>query len=53
MIIRYPTIPARRQQVYATLNGSAMCCDFSWAHAFQPSLLLTVSPFYHFNLANY
>jgi hypothetical protein len=24
--------------------------DFSWAHTFQPSLLLTVSPFYHFNL---
>jgi outer membrane receptor protein involved in Fe transport len=27
--------------------------DFSWAHTFQPGLLLTVSPFYHFNLANY
>jgi len=27
--------------------------DFSWVHTFQPGLLLTVSPFYHFNLANY
>lgn len=27
--------------------------NFSWAHTFQPGLLLTVSPFYHFNLANY
>lgn len=25
----------------------------SWAHTFQPGLLLTVSPFYHFNIANY
>jgi len=27
--------------------------DFSWVHTFQPGLLLTVSPFYHYNLANY
>lgn len=27
--------------------------DFSWAHTFRPGLLLTVSPFYHFNVANY
>ena len=27
--------------------------DISWAHTFAPGLLLTVSPFYHFNLANY
>jgi outer membrane receptor for ferrienterochelin and colicin len=26
---------------------------FSWAHSFQPGLLLTVSPFYHYNRANY
>ncbi|HUI53965.1 MAG TPA: TonB-dependent receptor [Bryobacteraceae bacterium] len=26
---------------------------FSWVHTFQPGLLLTVSPFYHYNLANY
>lgn len=26
---------------------------FSWAHTFSPGLLLTVSPFYHFNRANY
>ncbi len=27
--------------------------DFSWVHAVKPGLLLTVSPFYHYNLANY
>ena len=27
--------------------------NFSWVHTFQPGLLLTVSPFYHFNRANY
>jgi outer membrane receptor protein involved in Fe transport len=27
--------------------------DFSWVHTFRPGLLLTVSPFYHFNVANY
>ena len=26
---------------------------FSWVHTFQPGLLLTVSPFYHYNRANY
>jgi len=26
---------------------------FSWVHTFQPGLLLTISPFYHYNLANY
>ncbi len=26
---------------------------FSWVHTFRPSLLLTVSPFYHNNRANY
>lgn len=26
---------------------------FSWIHTFRPSLLLTVSPFYHYNRANY
>jgi outer membrane cobalamin receptor len=26
---------------------------FSWAHTFNPGLLLTVSPFYHFNRANF
>jgi outer membrane receptor protein involved in Fe transport len=25
----------------------------SWVHAFQPGVLLTISPFYHFNQANY
>src|SRR5271157_3691844 len=27
--------------------------SFSWIHSFQPGLLLTVSPFYHYNQANY
>jgi hypothetical protein len=26
---------------------------FSWVHTFNPNLLLTVSPFYHYNQANY
>jgi outer membrane cobalamin receptor len=26
---------------------------FSWAHTFNPGLLVTVSPFYHFNRANF
>jgi TonB dependent receptor-like, beta-barrel/Carboxypeptidase regulatory-like domain/TonB-dependent Receptor Plug Domain len=27
--------------------------SLSWAHTFRPGMLLTVSPFYHFNRANY
>jgi hypothetical protein len=27
--------------------------DFSWGHTFRPGVLLTVSPFYHLNRANY
>jgi len=27
--------------------------NFSWVRTFQPGMLLTVSPFYHFNRANY
>jgi hypothetical protein len=27
--------------------------SFSWAHTFQPGYMLTVSPFYHYNRANY
>jgi outer membrane receptor for ferrienterochelin and colicin len=27
--------------------------NFSWAHNCQPGVLLTVSPFYHYNVANY
>ncbi len=26
---------------------------FTWAHTLRPGLLLTMSPFYHYNLANY
>ncbi len=27
--------------------------DFTWVHTFSPGLLLTASPFFHFNRANY
>jgi outer membrane receptor protein involved in Fe transport len=27
--------------------------NFSWVHTFSPGMLLTVSPFYHYNRANY
>ena len=27
--------------------------SFSWAHTFRPGMFLTVSPFYHYNRANY
>ncbi len=27
--------------------------SFSWVHTFRPGMLLTVSPFYHYNRANY
>jgi Carboxypeptidase regulatory-like domain/TonB-dependent Receptor Plug Domain len=27
--------------------------NFSWVHTFNPDVLLTVSPFYHYNSANY
>jgi outer membrane receptor protein involved in Fe transport len=27
--------------------------SFSWAHIFRPGMLLTTSPFYHYNSANY
>jgi len=27
--------------------------NLSWAHSFRPGMLLTVSPFYHYNRANY
>jgi hypothetical protein len=27
--------------------------NFSWVHTFSPKLLLTLSPFYHYNSANY
>jgi hypothetical protein len=36
----------------AQQEGDAIL-DFSWVHTFNPKLLLTLSPFYHFNSANY
>ena len=43
-----------RRRASATSNASAMRWrSFSWVHTFRPGLLLTVSPFYHYNRANY
>jgi outer membrane receptor protein involved in Fe transport len=33
-------------------EGDALV-NFSWVHTFNPDVLLTVSPFYHYNSANY
>jgi outer membrane receptor for ferrienterochelin and colicin len=33
-------------------EGDALA-SFSWVHSFQPGLLLTTSPFYHYNRADY
>jgi outer membrane receptor protein involved in Fe transport len=30
-----------------------VAASFSWVHTFQPGLLLTTSPFFHYNQANY
>jgi hypothetical protein len=34
-------------------HESDAIANFSWVHTFGPKLLLTVSPFYHYNAANY
>ncbi len=34
-------------------HESDALANFSWVHTFDPRTLLTVSPFYHFNRANY
>src|SRR5882672_11181104 len=34
-------------------HESDALANFSWVHTFSPKLLLTVSPFYHYNSANY
>lgn len=47
------------QAQYPTLNQrdadreSDAVANFSWVHTFNPRILLTVSPFYHYNRANY
>jgi len=36
-----------------TDHESDVIANFSWVHTFNSKLLLTVSPFYHYNAANY
>lgn len=45
---QYPSIGLRDGQ-----HESDRLVDFSWVHTFNSRTLLTVSPFYHFNSANY
>lgn len=45
---QYPSIGLRDGD-----HESDAILNFSWVHTFNPEMLLTVSPFYHFNRANY
>jgi TonB dependent receptor/Carboxypeptidase regulatory-like domain/TonB-dependent Receptor Plug Domain len=45
---QYPTVGLRDTQ-----HEADALANFSWVHTFNSKLLLTVSPFYHFNRANY
>jgi hypothetical protein len=45
---QYPSIALRDSD-----RESDAVANFSWVHTFNPNLLLTVSPFYHYNRANY
>jgi len=45
---QYPSIGLRD-----TEHESDAIVNFSWVHTFNPRLLLTVSPFYHYNRADY
>jgi hypothetical protein len=45
---QYPTIGLRDVD-----RESDAFIDLSWVHIFNPSVLLTTSPFYHYNRANY
>ena len=45
---QYPSIGLRDTQ-----HESDALTNFSWVHSFNSRTLLTVSPFYHFNRANY
>ena len=60
-------VTSLRQDFYQVPNGpddqaagvrdvereSDVFVNFSWVHTFAPGLLLTLSPFYHFNRANF
>lgn len=45
---QYPTIGLRDTQ-----HEADALANFSWVHTFNSKTLLTVSPFYHYNQANY
>jgi len=45
---QYPTLCLRDAQ-----HESDALLNFSWVHTFNSNTLLTVSPFYHYNRANY
>lgn len=45
---QYPSIGLRDGD-----HESDAILNFSWVHTFSPDMLLTVSPFYHYNRANY
>ena len=45
---QYPSIGLRDSD-----HESDAVLNFSWVHTFNSKLLLTVSPFYHYNAANY
>jgi len=45
---QYPSIGLRDSD-----RESDAIVNFSWVHTFSPKYLLTISPFYHYNRANY
>ncbi|HTT22711.1 MAG TPA: TonB-dependent receptor [Candidatus Sulfotelmatobacter sp.] len=45
---QYPSLGLRD-----AVHESDALVNFSWVHTFDPRLLLTVSPFYHYNAARY
>jgi outer membrane cobalamin receptor len=49
-----PNDPGSQGQFLQDTNReSDSFATFSWVHTFSPGLVLTLSPFYHFNSANY
>ena len=47
-VAQYPSLTLRDSD-----RESDAVASFSWVHTFNPRMLLTVSPFYHYNRANY
>jgi outer membrane receptor protein involved in Fe transport len=48
-----PIDPAETAGIRDVERERDAVATFSWAHTFRPGYLLTVSPFYHYNRANY